>query len=169
MQRILIIGCSGGGKSTLARSLGAKLGISVTHLDALWWKPGWVESAIEEFRPRVAAVVAGESWIVDGNFSRTFDIRMPRADTIVWVDQPRLVCLWRAFWRAATQFGRVRADLAPGCPEKFDPEFFRYIWNFRKENEAEIEAALATFGRQARLVRLRSDAEIAAFLSSPAG
>jgi adenylate kinase family enzyme len=166
MQRILLIGCSGGGKSTLARRLGEKLGLPVIHLDVLFWKPGWVESSYEEFRPRVEAAVAGERWIIDGNFSRTFDIRMPRADTIVWIDQPRWLCLWRAFWRSLTQFGRVRADLAPGCPEQFDPGFYAFIWNFRKKNNAGIEEALATLGRHARLFHLRSDAEIAAFLAA---
>jgi adenylate kinase family enzyme len=164
MQRILLIGCSGGGKSTLARALGATLGIPVIHLDVLFWKPGWVESSYEEFRPRVEA--AAERWIIDGNFSRTFDIRMPRADTIVWIDQPRWLCLWRAFRRSLTQFGRVRADLAPGCPEQFDPKFYAYIWNFKRQNNAEIEKAAATVGRQAHMIRLRSDAEIAAFISA---
>lgn len=164
MNRILTIGCSGGGKSTLARALGVKIGSSVIHLDVLFWKPGWVESSYEEFRPKVAAAVAGDRWIMDGNYSRTFDIRMPRADTIIWIDQPRRVCLWRAFRRTMGQFNKVRADLAPGCPEKIDLEFYRYIWNFRKKNEAATVEALATYAPDAKLFRLRSDREITTFL-----
>lgn len=165
MNRILVIGCSGGGKSTLARALGAKLGLPVTHLDVLWWQPGWTESSYDEFRPKVAAAVAEERWVIDGNFSRTFDLRLPRADTVIWVDQPRRICLWRAFRRTLTQFGRNRADLAPGCPEKFDPAFYRFIWNFKRTHDAMMEEALARDAAHAQVFRLRSDAEIMAFMS----
>lgn len=166
MKRILVIGCSGGGKSTLARKLGEKLALPVVHLDVLFWKPGWVESSYDEFRPKVAAAVAEDRWIIDGNFSRTFDLRLPRADTVVWVDQPRRVCLWRAFRRTLTLFGETRADLAPGCPEKIDPAFYRFIWNFKRTHDAMMEEALARDAAHARVFRLRSDAEIAGFLAT---
>lgn len=165
MQRILVIGCSGGGKSTLARALGRRFNLPVVHLDVLFWKPGWVESAYEEFRPKVAAAVAEDRWVIDGNYSRTFDLRLPRAETIVWVDQPRRVCLWRAFRRSLTQFGRNRADLAPGCPEKFDFGFYRFIWNFKRTHDAMMVEALARDAAHARVFRLRSDAEILAFMT----
>ncbi|MDO8289999.1 MAG: AAA family ATPase [Parvibaculum sp.] len=164
MQRIAILGCSGGGKSTLTRALAKKLNLPVTHLDVLWWKPGWVESTLEEFRPRVAAAAAQESWIIDGNFSSTYDLRLPRADTIIWIDQPRRVCLRRALWRMATHFGTNRPDLAPGCPEKFDMEFYRYIWNFKRDSEPNIVNGIAKFGSKAKLFRLRSDKDIEDFL-----
>lgn len=166
MERILLIGCSGGGKSTLARAMGAKLSLPVTHLDQLWWTPGWVELGNEKFIPKLDAVLADERWIIDGNYTQTFARRMPRADTIVWIDQPRSVCFRRVFWRAATQFGRVRADVAPGCPERFDLEFFRYVWTFKDRHDATIADAIARHGAHARVERLTSDREIAAFLSS---
>ncbi|MEQ8267199.1 MAG: topology modulation protein [Parvibaculum sp.] len=165
MQRILIIGCSGGGKSTLARALGRRFGLPVVHLDVLFWKPGWVESPYEEFRPKVAAAVAEERWVIDGNFGRTFDLRLPRADTVIWVDQPRRICLWRAFRRTLTLFGRNRADLAPGCPEKFDLAFYRFIWNFKRTHDAMMEEALARDAAHAQVFRLRSDAAIVEFMS----
>ena len=123
MQRLLIIGCSGGGKSTLSRKLSEKLALPLTHLDVLFWKPGWTESTYDEFRPKIAAVTATDRWIIDGNFSATFDIRMPRADTIIWIDQPRSLCMGRVLRRAVTQLGRTREDVAPGCPERLDLEF----------------------------------------------
>tara|TARA_R110002110_G_scaffold374877_1_gene584674 strand:+ start:41 stop:550 length:510 start_codon:yes stop_codon:yes gene_type:complete len=164
MNRILIIGCSGGGKSTLSRTLSARLALPVTHLDVLWWKPGWVDSTYDEFRPKVAAVAATDRWIIDGNFSQTFDIRMPRADTIIWIDQPRWLCLWRAFWRTTSQFGHNRADLAPGCPEKYDWEFYKFIWNYRRDNIPKIKQGIAEFGTHAKLFHLRSDKDIMDFL-----
>lgn len=164
MQRILIIGCSGGGKSTLSRKLSEKLALPLTHLDVLFWKPGWTESTYDEFRPKIAAVTATDRWIIDGNFSATFDIRMPRADTIIWIDQPRWLCLWRAFWRTTSQYGSNRPDLAPGCPEKYDWEFYKFIWNYRRNNVAKIERGIAQYGRHAKVIHLKSDNDIATFL-----
>ena len=166
MQRICIIGCSGGGKSTLTRALAEKLNLPVTHLDVLFWKAGWVESSYEEFRPKISAVTATDRWIIDGNFSKTFDIRLPRADTIIWIDQPRILCLWRAFWRTTSQYGRNRPDLAPGCPEKYDWEFYKFIWNFRRNNVEKIKQAVEQLAPHARFIRLQSDKEIAGFLKS---
>lgn len=165
MNRTLIIGCSGGGKSTLARALGIKLSLPVVHLDKLWWCPGWLELGHEKFRPLVRDLVAEERWVIDGNYSDTWDIRMPRAEMIIWVDLPRHVCLWRVFRRAVMQLGAVRRDMAPGCPERLNLEFFLYVWNFRKNYEKRIEAALRDYGQHARIIRVRSDAAAAALLA----
>lgn len=164
MRRILLIGSPGSGKSTLARALGARFHLPVTHLDRLWWQPGWVELGAEKFRPLVAEIVARDKWVIDGNYSNTWDLRMPRADTIVWMDLPRRVCLWRVFRRAVTQYGRVRGDMAPGCPERFDPEFFRYVWNFKASHDERIMEALRRHGRHARIIRLRSDEGVVRFV-----
>ncbi len=165
MRRILIVGNSGGGKSTLARRLGETLLLPVIHLDVLFWKPGWVEIGDDLFREEVARVIQAPAWICDGNFTGTWDIRMPAADTIVWLQQPRWLCLARAILRVVTYRGRRnRPDMAAGCDEKFDPKFYRYIWTYDAKVAPRLEAALAEFGRHARVVRLRSDAEVAAFL-----
>ena len=165
MQRILIVGNSGGGKSTLALRLGETLGLPVVHLDVLFWKPGWVERDDDEFRARVAEALAAPSWIMDGNFGGTWDLRMPAADIIVWIDQPQLVCLFRAISRVVTYRNGGRSDLAEGCPEKFDPAFYRFIWTYNAKVRPRLEAALATHGANARIVRLRSDATIEAFVA----
>ena len=165
MQRILLIGSPGAGKSTLARALGARFNLPVTHLDRLWWQPGWVELGHEKFRPLVEEAVAKDKWVIDGNYSATWDLRMPRADTILWLDLPRRVCMWRAFRRSLTLYRKVRADLAPGCPERFDMEFFRYVWTFKAAHEEKTMDALRRYGRHARIVRLRSDEDIRNFVS----
>ncbi|HSV03586.1 MAG TPA: hypothetical protein VLI41_10315 [Phenylobacterium sp.] len=166
MRRILIVGNSGAGKSTLARALGQALGLPVIHLDVLYWRPGWTPSDDESFRGKVAEALAAPAWICDGNFGGTWDLRMPRADTIVWLDLPRLVCLARAIWRAATYRDGARPDMAEGCREKLDLAFYRFIWTYGRRVKPRLEAALATHGAQAKLVRLRSDREVARFLRS---
>ena len=122
-RRVLVIA----GKSTFARALAAMTGLPLIHLDKEFWRPGWKATPRPEWRTRTSELVAGERWIMDGNYAGTLDLRLPRADSVMWCDYSRLVCLRRAVWRAVTGYNRVRADMAEGCPERFDPEFLRYI------------------------------------------
>jgi len=166
MQRLAIIGRSGGGKSTLARMLGERLGLEVVHLDALFWRPGWVESELPDFRAKVADAVSGDCWITDGNYSRVMDLYLGCAERIVWVDQPRSVCLRRVLWRVASSWRRVRPDMAAGCPERIDLEFLAYIWNWDRRTRGKVEAAIAALAPNTPVVRLRSDAEIAGWVAA---
>ena len=165
MDRIVIVGCSGGGKSTLARALGARLGMPVIHLDVLFWKPGWRESEPLRFRLAVEAAVAGERWVSDGNFTGASAMRLARADTVVWIELPMALCLWRAVWRSLSNLRRARADLAPGCPEKIDFAFYRYIWTWNRLTRPKMQRAIDRFAGGARVIRLRSNRQIAAFLA----
>ena len=164
MQRIAILGCSGGGKSTLARALSRTLDLPLIHLDALYWLPGWVERDQAEFRGLLTEVVAGERWVIDGNYTRTLDLRLPRADTIVVIDRPRLLCLWRVVWRWLTHLGRTRADMGADCPEKVDWEFIRFIWTYPRRVAPRRDAAIAAHGAHATLHRLTSDRQVRRFL-----
>jgi adenylate kinase family enzyme len=167
VQRIVIIGCSGSGKSTLARAVGERLGLTVTHLDVLWWQPGWrPHPDPAAFQARARAIASGERWIIDGGFTGgTIEHRLSCADTVLLMDFPRLLCLWRAITRVVQYAGRTRPDLAPGCPEKFDAAFYHYIWTYRRRRLPRIERAIAEHFR-GRLVRLRSSREVAAFLAA---
>lgn len=166
MKRILIVGNSGGGKSTLARRLGQKLGVPVVHLDLLFWKAGWTESADVEFRSNVARALQQPAWVCDGDFSSSLDLRAPLADTIIWIDQSRWLCLFRAVWRLVQYRHGDRPDMAEGCRETVDLRFYSYIWHWNRDRRARLEAAMATHGAHARIVRLRSDREITAFLAT---
>lgn len=165
MRRVLIIGNSGGGKSTLARRLGAKLGLPVIHLDVLFWKPGWIESDDDEFRARTAVALDAPAWVCDGNFDGSWDLRMPLADTIVWIDQPAWLCLVRAIWRVVEHRDGTRPDMAEGCRESVDFKFYHFIWTFGRKVRPKLEAALAEHGAHARVVRLKNDRQVADFLA----
>ena len=164
MRRIVIIGSSGTGKSTLARQLGHRLGLPVIHLDQLYWRPGWRASDPAEFRAGVAVAVAGDAWITDGNYSATFDLRLPRADAVIILDRPRWLRLGRVFRRQTLQ-RHTRPDLPPGCPEHVDWRLLRYIWRFDRDVWPRIEAALHSGRPDVPVIRLRSEREIAAFIA----
>lgn len=140
MQRILVMGSSGSGKSTFARRLSAITGIPVVSIDALFWKPGWVESDRADFRERLAEVTRQPRWIMDGNYaSADGEARRDVSDTVIWFDLPRSTCMIGILTRIAKSYGKVRPEMAPGCPEKIDLEFFRYVWNYRREQRPKLQ------------------------------
>ncbi|GLO58455.1 MULTISPECIES: AAA family ATPase [unclassified Pseudomonas] len=168
MQRIVILGNAGSGKSTLARAVGKRLGVPVVHLDTLFWEPGWVEPDAEQFRQRVGEATAGDSWVCEGNYARrTFDLRLPRADLVIWLDTPRLTCFTRVILRSV--MNRPRPDLPAGCTEKLDRAFLtflNFVWNFDRGYRPGIEAQRLAKGPQVPVVHVRGSQQIAAFLDS---
>ena len=167
MQRVLVIGSGGAGKSTLARRLAPRLGLPLVHLDRFYWSAGWVEPTPEKWRRIVEGLVAEQAWVMDGNYSATFDLRMPRADTAIWLDYPRTRCLWRVVTRAIKGYGRNRPDLPDGCPEQVDLKFWRFVWDFPNRSRPRIVEGLNTIGSHLRVVRLTNNREVAAFLRAP--
>lgn len=138
MRRVLVLGCPGAGKSTLARSLGEALSLPVVHLDKLWWKSGWINRTEGEFDALLDAVLLGEEWVIDGNYLRTLPRRLERCDAVVLLDYPRRVCLLRALRRILTWRGRTRPDMAADCPERLDGEFVRWIWEFHRTQRPQV-------------------------------
>jgi adenylate kinase family enzyme len=101
-QRIVVIGVTGCGKSTLAQNLARKLNLVYIELDALNWKPGWVGSEDQEFREKVEAVTRAPGWVLAGNYSKVRDIIWPRAEMVIWLDYPLLLVLgrlWKRTWK----------------------------------------------------------------------
>ena len=118
MNRVMVIGCGGAGKSTLARKLGEKTGRPVVHLDQIWWAPGnWQHLEKPEFDERLLAELEKPRWIVDGNFNRTIELRLERCDTVIYLDYPRLVCLKNWQWSFKSPGGSWTAiSTAPSRP-----------------------------------------------------
>ena len=164
MERILIIGCPGSGKSTLARALGEKLDLTVVHLDRLWWTGGWKNVTQEEFDSRLAMALNMDQWIIDGNYSRTMEARLEKCDTIVYLDYSRWQCLLGLLQRVITGRGKVRPDMAKGCPERFDWELVKYIWNFNKNNRV-LNYTWIGKTKHAKAIVLKNRREAQAFLA----
>ncbi len=127
MRRVAIVGISGSGKSTLANILGKKLGIPVFHLDKYYWDIGWKEryATKEEFKKVSEGFTNGDSWIIDGNYRSSIDLRFDRADTIIFLDYPKYLSLWRAFTRV---FNRNQPfDKTDGVKERIDWALVKFI------------------------------------------
>lgn len=165
MRRVLVIGSGGAGKSTFSRRLGAGLGLEVIHLDAAYWRPGWVETPKDEWRRKVEELCRGESWVMDGNFGGTLELRLAACDSVVFLDLPRAVCLRRVLKRAVMYRNTPRPDMAAGCPEKLDLKFLYWVWTYPSLRRPAILARLEEVVADKRVVRLRSDAEVERFLA----
>ena len=165
MERIMIIGCGGAGKSTLARQLGEKTGLPVIHLDKLFWRPGWVNLTREEFDVVHNAAIEEKKWILDGNFDRTMEPRIRRCDTVVYLDFSRIACLCGVMKRILTTYGKVRPDMGDGCPERFDLEFLQWVWNFNKNKREKNYRLLEQYGDK-RIYILKNRKQVKEFLES---
>ncbi len=126
-NRIMIIGSGGAGKSHLARQLGDRLGLPVIHLDAEHWRPGWVGTPKDEWRYKVEELAQRDRWIIDGNYSGTLPIRLASADTVIFLDYPWHLCLRRVLSRMLRYRKASRPDVGPGCLERFDWSFIKWV------------------------------------------
>lgn len=166
MKKILVIGSGGAGKSTFATRLSRILNIEVIHLDSLYWHPGWVETPKAEWRSLVERLIAQDTWIMDGNYSGTLDLRIPACDTVIFLDLPPRVCLWRVMKRTAKYRNRRRPDMANGCKERLSFEFMAWIWNYQKRTKPKIVELLKQYERDRTIIWLKSQTEIERFLAT---
>jgi adenylate kinase family enzyme len=164
VRRVLVIGSGGAGKSTLARRLGERLALPVLHLDALYWRAGWVPTPPADWARRVDELLRRDAWVMDGNYGGTLDARLAACDTVVFLDLPRRVCLWRVVRRALRYRGRTRPDMAPGCPERLGPAFLRWVWEYPRRRRPAVLRRLAALRADQRAVVLRSAAAVERFV-----
>lgn len=165
MRQVLVIGSGGAGKSTVAAQIGERLGLPVINLDALYWQPGWVETPKDEWEQIVQQLLQREAWVMDGNYGGTLDLRLGAADTVIFLDLPRLLCLWRIVKRRAQFHGQSRPDMARDCPERLTAEFIRWIWTYPQEHQPRILDKLRAVKQEKQVVVLRSTDEVRHFLN----
>ncbi|WP_368504296.1 topology modulation protein [Alkalihalophilus sp. As8PL] len=170
MKRIMVVGVSAGtGKSTFARKLGERLHIPVYHLDTLYWKPNWVEASEIEFQEAQFNLVKQESWIIEGNYTGTFHLRMKEADTIIYIERSLPVCLYRVLKRYLQNRGKVREDLGEGCIEKLDWPFIKFIvttYFKRKDNMQERFTHFLDQNGNRKVIQLKNRKQIRDFFQT---
>lgn len=165
MQKIILIGSGGSGKSTLARAMGKKLSYPVDHLDVLLWRPNWEAVPREEQRHIQETLTSRDTWIIDGNYGGTLDLRIDAADMVIFLDLPRTLCLYRALKRTWRYRKTGRPDMAVGCPEKLSFDFLKWIWRFPIDKRPSILSTLETTSDK-RIIHLQSRHAVKQFLQS---
>jgi adenylate kinase family enzyme len=166
MRKILLIGSGGSGKSTLAGRIAARTGLLLIHLDALFWKPGWQETPREEWKEIVVELLQRDSWVMDGNYGGTLDMRLAACDGVVFLDFPATVCLWRLLKRRLQFHRKSRPDMPAGCPERLSWSFLRWIWSYGRDRRPRILQKLATVAAQGKQVHiLDSSTAVEAFIA----
>ena len=167
MKKILVIGSSGAGKSTFARRLHQLTSLPLVHLDQLYWKPNWVETTDKaEWKRTIENALRDDAWILDGNYSGTLEMRLEKCDTVIFLDLPRLLCVYRILKRVALYKKGSRPDMADGCDEYFDWEVIKIVWNYPTRSKPKVEALLKRFENEKTILRLRSQKEIENFFEN---
>jgi len=154
-NRIAVIGCPGSGKSTLAREIAKATGHPLIHLDYENWQPGWVLTPKEEFIAMQKEWVKGKRWLIDGNYKGSMEIRFSAADLVLFLDLPRVICMWRVLKRR----GKPRPDIKSGVEERSSLKgrlgFYRFVLLYRWNNRPRVYE-LRKKHPKVKFVRLRT-------------
>jgi adenylate kinase family enzyme len=161
-RRILVLGSSGSGKTHFSERLARILDLDVIHLDAEFWRRGWIATPEQEWRGKVSTLVQRTAWIMDGTYENTLDLRVPAADTIIVLERERLACLWGVLRRVLFQRAATRADAPPG--QRLDRAFLRYVWHYSSVVRPLVLERIHCYGWDKRLIVLRGSRCIAQFL-----
>ncbi len=159
MKKVIVIGCPGSGKTTFAEKLNKLTGLPLYYLDAIWHKPDKTHIPREEFDRRISEIFAAPEWIIDGNYSRTIEIRLKECDTVFLFDLPTEICLQGATER----IGKGRYDL-PWIEKELDPEFEGFIKEFPKTTLPQIYELLEKYKKEKQVIVFKSRKDADEFL-----
>ena len=160
MKKIIVIGCPGSGKTTFAEKLKDKIGLPLFYLDAIWHKPDRTHISRDEYDARLAEILALDSWIIDGNYSRTIESRISACDTIFLFDLPVEICLDGAISR----LGKGRYDM-PWIDTELNPNLKREIEEFGDKNLPTIYALIDKYNADKTVIVFKSREQADAFLN----
>ena len=165
IKRIAIVGNAGSGKTTLSTKLAAKLNLALYHLDRYFWKPNWQEPDRSEFIKIHDRLCDKEEWIIEGISTKTASYRFERADMIVFLDVPRMICLWRIFKRMIQNWNKEIC--APGCRERGPTrKFLSFVWNFDKNRKPTILDMIRKYKEDKKIYVISNQSDITKLLSS---
>ena len=167
MEKILIIGNAGSGKTTFAQTLSQKLQLPLVHLDKLYWCGSWEHRSREEFDALLQAELEKPRWIIDGNFNRTIPHRLQYCDTVIFFDLPTAVCLAGITKRIFSNYGKTRADMGGNCPERFDEQkrsLYRNVLSFNRHRRKDYYVLLAI--TPAKVIVFNSRRQASKFLTN---
>lgn len=161
MKKVIVIGCPGSGKTTFAEKLQKKTGLPLYYLDSIWHKPDKTHIPREEFDERIKEIFSTDKWIIDGNYSRTIEMRIKECDTVFLFDLPTEVCLQGATER----LGKGRYDL-PWIERELDPEFEGFIKEFSEKSLPKIYGLIEKYKAEKQVIIFKSREEADEFLKN---
>ncbi len=157
-QKILVIGCAGSGKSTLSKELRDITGLPLFHLDNIWWRPDRSHISREEFDRKLDEILLTDRWMIDGNYSRTYEVRFQACDTVIFLDYPFDVCMNGIKERG----GKHRADIS-WTAQALDPELVKLVERYETDDRPVVLSLLAKYSDVNRFV-FRSRLEAAEWM-----
>ena len=153
-NKIIVLGCSGSGKSTFSRKLAARTGLPLIHLDNIWWRPDQTHITREEFDQKLNEILHDDFWIIDGNYSRTYEERIRACDTIIFLDYSEEVCMDGITRRV----GQNRPDI-PWTEQHLNPELVKFVHDFHETGRLQLLALIEKYSdKKALIFKTREEA-----------
>jgi adenylate kinase family enzyme len=171
MKKILILGSGGAGKTTFALQLASKLALPLYHLDALYWKPNRQKPTDDEWNQTIIELLKKENWIIDGSYFSTLHLRVPEADTVIYLDIPNYLCIWNILKRRlkyAKWTGKTRPGLATHTSEKVYFSFLKWVWFYQKKEKPKVLQIIKQYKKtNVNILYFNNYASLEHFLNTP--